>query len=75
MKDKKRIVVAKLTRLEAEVFKSTLLTRQGLMVCLGLLEKTEREMWGKLKKEYKAPKDKTLAIDHRTRELYYEDFY
>ena len=75
MKDKKRIVVAKLTRLESEAFKSTLFTRQGLMVCLGLLERAEREMWGKLKEEYKAPKDKTLSLDHRTRELYYEDFY
>jgi len=74
MLKKKRVLIAKISRLESEVFESFLFTRQGLMNSLGLLERVEQKTWKELMKDYKAPEDKTLSIDHKKRELYYEDF-
>lgn len=74
MLKKKRIVVAKLSKIEVRTFSDFTYTRQALLQMITLLERGETKAWVELRKDHKWPEGKKVVIDHRKRELYYEDF-
>ena len=71
---KVKIVVAKITTTELDVFKSFGYEKLALIDCLGLIEKNRLEFWKKIKKDYKIEGKKRLLINQKTREIFYEDF-
>lgn len=74
MAKKKKIVVAKLTRIENDSLRSIKYTLAGINFLLGKAMEAEHDEWEILKKEYKLADGKSYAVNYKTREVYYEDF-